>query len=92
MRDILGLVLQTLRQHQLYVKFSKCEFSLSRVGFLGHTVSTDGIYVDPQKVEAVPSSLPTHRYEFRGRNFSLRGVDCNDPHQIIQVCNTFDQV
>ena len=49
----LGLVLQTLRQHQLYAKFSKCEFWLSRVGFLGHVVSVDGIYVDPQKVEAV---------------------------------------
>ena len=34
----LGLVLQTLRQHQLYAKFSKCEFWLSRVGFLGHVV------------------------------------------------------
>ena len=49
----LGLVLQTLRQYQLYAKFSKCEFWLSRVGFLGHVVSADGIYVDPQKVEAV---------------------------------------
>ena len=42
----LGLVLQTLRQHQLYAKFDKCEFWLSRVGFLGHVVSTNGIYVD----------------------------------------------
>ena len=49
----LGLVLQTLRRHQLYAKFNKCEFWLSRVGFLGHVVSVDGIYVDPQKVEAV---------------------------------------
>ena len=49
----LGLVLQTLRQHQLYAKFIKCEFWLSRVGFLGHVVSADGIYVDPHKVEAV---------------------------------------
>ena len=48
-----GLVLQTLRQHQLYAKFSNCEFWLSRVGFLEHLVSDDGIYVDPQKVEAV---------------------------------------
>ena len=46
-------MLQTLRQHQLYAKFSKCEFWLSRVGFLGHVVSADDIYVDPQKVEAV---------------------------------------
>ena len=51
----LGLVLQTLRQYQLYAKFSKCEFWLSRVGFLGHVVAADGIYVDPQKVEAVAS-------------------------------------
>ena len=49
----LGLVLQTLRQHQLYAKFRKCEFWLRRVGFLGHVVSVEGIYVDPQKVEAV---------------------------------------
>ena len=49
----LGLVLQTLRQHQLYAKFDKCEFWLSRVGFLGHVVFADGIYVDSQKVEAV---------------------------------------
>ena len=43
----LGLVLQTLRQYQLYAKFSKCEFWLSRVGFLEHVVSADGIYVEP---------------------------------------------
>ena len=48
----LGLVLKTLRQHQLYAKFNKCESWLSRVGFLGHVVSTDGIYVNPLKVEA----------------------------------------
>ena len=35
---------------------------------------------------------PGHKYEFRGRNFSLRGVGCNDPYQIIRVFNTFDQV
>ena len=49
----LGLVLQTLRRHQLYAKFNKCEFWLSRVRFLGHVISADGIYVDPHKVEAV---------------------------------------
>ena len=49
----LDLVLQTLRRHQLYANFNKCEFWLSRVGFLWHVVSADGIYVDPQKVEAM---------------------------------------
>ena len=62
----LSLVLQTLRQYQLYVKFSKCEFWLSRVGFLGHVVSADGIYVDPQKVEAVANwEQPTTVTEVR---------------------------
>jgi hypothetical protein len=45
--------LQTLRDHQLYAKLSKCEFWLKRVMFLGHVISAKGIFVDPQKVEAV---------------------------------------
>ena len=39
----LRCVLQTLRKHQLYAKFSKCEFWLDHVAFLGHVVSKDGI-------------------------------------------------
>ena len=42
-----------LRDHQLYAKFSKCEFWLSEVRFLGHVISGEGIAVDPVKVEAV---------------------------------------
>ena len=49
----LRYVLQTLREHQLYAKFSKCEFWLDQVAFLGHVVSKDGIQVDPRKIEAV---------------------------------------
>ena len=47
------IVLQTLRQHQLYAKFSKCEFWLEHMTFLGHVVSKDGIQVDPKKIEAI---------------------------------------
>ena len=47
------MVLQRLREHQLYAKFSKCDFWLEQVGFLGHVVSKDGIAVDPEKVSAV---------------------------------------
>ena len=39
----LRFVLQTLRDHRLYAKFSKCEFWLEQVAFLGHVVSKDGI-------------------------------------------------
>nr|GFC99846.1 putative reverse transcriptase domain-containing protein [Tanacetum cinerariifolium] len=51
--DHLRTVLQTLRQEKLYVKFSKCEFWLSSVAFLGHIVSAEGITMDPAKVEAI---------------------------------------
>jgi hypothetical protein len=47
----LRIVLQRLRDHKLYAKFSKCEFWLDSVKFLGHTISKDGISVDPSKVE-----------------------------------------
>lgn len=49
----LRIVLQTLKDQELYAKFSKCDFWLSSVAFLGHIVSSEGIKVDPQKVEVV---------------------------------------
>lgn len=51
--DHLRTVLQTLRDHKLFAKFSKCEFWLRSVAFLGHIISSEGIRVDPQKTEAV---------------------------------------
>ncbi|XP_017621750.1 uncharacterized protein LOC108465869 [Gossypium arboreum] len=51
----LRVVLQILREKQLYAEFSKCEFRLREVTFLGHIVSTEGIRVDPRKIEAVLS-------------------------------------
>jgi hypothetical protein len=49
----LGLVLQKLREHELYAKFSKCEFLLKEVSFLGHIITNRGIAVDPSKVSDV---------------------------------------
>ncbi|KAJ4717010.1 Retrotransposon protein, putative, Ty3-gypsy subclass [Melia azedarach] len=51
--DHLRMVLQVLREKQLYAKFKKCEFWLHRIAFLGHVVSSEGISVDPSKIEAV---------------------------------------
>ena len=51
----LMIVLQTLREHQLYAKSSKCEFWLTKVRFLGHVVSASGVSVNSEKVEAVIS-------------------------------------
>ncbi|KAK8930595.1 hypothetical protein KSP39_PZI016329 [Platanthera zijinensis] len=49
----LHLVLETLRRNELYAKFSKCEFWLPSVEFLGHIVSGEGIAVDPVKIVAI---------------------------------------
>ncbi|XP_027155548.1 uncharacterized protein LOC113755883, partial [Coffea eugenioides] len=49
----LEIVLQILREYKLYAKFSKCEFWLEELSFLGHKVSKEGIAVDPAKVEAI---------------------------------------
>jgi hypothetical protein len=54
----LRIVLQCLRDHKLYAKFSKCEFWLNSVKFLGHTISKDGISVDPSKVQEVMDWKP----------------------------------
>jgi hypothetical protein len=62
----LRMVLQTLRDHQLNDKFSKSEFWLESVAFVGHVVSRNGIEVDPQKIEAVKQWFrPTSATEIR---------------------------
>ena len=54
------MLLGKLREHQLYTKFSKCEFWLKEVGFLGHIISGEGIAVDPTKVDTVTNwEVPT---------------------------------
>ena len=64
--DHLGIVLQLLRDHQLYAKFSKCEFWLTEVRFLGHIVSSSGVSVDLEKVEAMMSwERPKSVFEIR---------------------------
>ncbi|XP_071933774.1 uncharacterized protein [Coffea arabica] len=66
----LEIVLQILREHKLYAKFSKCEFWLDEISFLGHKVSKDGIAVDSAKVEAVMNwkqpETPTEIRSFLG--------------------------
>jgi hypothetical protein len=54
----LHIVLQRLRDHRLYAKLSKCEFWLREIKFLGHTISQDGISVDPEKVREVMDWKP----------------------------------
>ncbi|KAD7477060.1 hypothetical protein E3N88_00196 [Mikania micrantha] len=62
----LRTVLELLKEEQLYTKFSKCEFWLRGVQFLGHVINSDGIHVDPAKIEAINNwDVPTTSTEIR---------------------------
>jgi hypothetical protein len=62
----LRIVLQRLREHQLYAKFSKCEFWIKEVPFLGYVISPEGIMVGPDKVkEVLDWRQPTFMSEVR---------------------------
>ncbi|GKB01705.1 putative reverse transcriptase domain-containing protein [Tanacetum coccineum] len=66
----LKTILDLLKKEKLYAKFSKCEFWLKEVQFLGHVVNRDGIHVDPSKVESVKNwktpESPTEIHSFLG--------------------------
>ena len=52
-KEHLKIVLQELREHQLYAKFSKCDFFKDKIQYLGHVVTKEGIFVDPKKIKAI---------------------------------------
>ena len=66
----LKLILELLRDQKLYAKFSKCEFWIREVHFLGHVVNEKGIHVDPAKIEAIKKweapKTPTKIRQFLG--------------------------
>ncbi|KAL8114916.1 hypothetical protein AgCh_021664 [Apium graveolens] len=66
----LRIVLEILRQEKLYAKFSKCEFWLKEVRFLGHVIRNKGVEVDPAKIEAIINGerpkIPTEVRRFMG--------------------------
>ncbi|GKA17081.1 putative reverse transcriptase domain-containing protein [Tanacetum coccineum] len=66
----LKLILELLKKEELYAKFSKCEFWIPKVQFLGHVIDSQGIHVDPAKIESIkdwasPKS-PTEIHQFLG--------------------------
>ncbi|GKB22387.1 putative reverse transcriptase domain-containing protein [Tanacetum coccineum] len=66
----LKLILKLLKENELYAKFSKCKFWLSKVQFLGHVIDSEGIHVDPAKVESIKDwtspKTPTEIRQFLG--------------------------
>ncbi|GJZ30474.1 putative nucleotidyltransferase, ribonuclease H [Tanacetum coccineum] len=98
--EYLRLVLGLLKKEKLYAKFSKCEFWLREVQFLGHVINGNGIHVDPSKIEAVKNwkapRTPTEVRSFLGlagyyrrfiENFSKIAKSLTI---LTQKCKTFD--
>nr|GEW28205.1 reverse transcriptase domain-containing protein [Tanacetum cinerariifolium] len=62
----LKTILELLKKEQLYAKFSKCDFWLESVQFLGHVIDSEGVHVDPVKIEAIKNwAIPTTPTEVR---------------------------
>ncbi|GJV96338.1 putative reverse transcriptase domain-containing protein [Tanacetum coccineum] len=73
LQDHLRIILELLKKEKLYAKFSKCYFWISTVQFLGHVIDSQGIHVDPAKIEAVKNwASPTTPIEVR-QFFGLTG-------------------
>ncbi|GJU30579.1 putative reverse transcriptase domain-containing protein [Tanacetum coccineum] len=66
----LKIVLELLKKERLYAKFSKCDFWLDSIQFLGHVIDRSGVHVDPAKIEAIKSwvapTTPTEVRQFLG--------------------------
>ncbi|GJT01661.1 putative reverse transcriptase domain-containing protein [Tanacetum coccineum] len=78
----LKLVLELLKKEKLFAKFFKCEFWLQEVHFLGHVVNSDGIHVDPSKIEAVKNwKVPKIPSEIR----SFLGLTCKEQEEAFQT-------
>ncbi|GJW07527.1 putative reverse transcriptase domain-containing protein [Tanacetum coccineum] len=69
-RKHLKIILDLLKKERLYAKFSKCDFWLDSVQFLGHVIDHNGVHVDPAKVEAIKNwaapTMPTEVRQFLG--------------------------
>ncbi|GJU43330.1 putative reverse transcriptase domain-containing protein, partial [Tanacetum coccineum] len=68
--EYLKLILELLKKEELYAKYSKCEFWLSKVQFLGHMINSEGIHVDSAKIESIKDwaspKTPTEICQFLG--------------------------
>ncbi|GKC58429.1 putative reverse transcriptase domain-containing protein [Tanacetum coccineum] len=79
----LKLILRLLKEEKLFAKFSKCEFWLSKVKFIGHVIDNVGIYVDPSKIKSVKDwaspKTPTEIHQFLGSENCV--VYCDASHK-----------
>ncbi|GJU59439.1 putative reverse transcriptase domain-containing protein [Tanacetum coccineum] len=85
----LKLILELLKKEELYAKFSKCEFWLSKVQFLGHVIDSEGIHVDPAKIESIKDwaspKTPTKIRQFLGlAGYYRRFIEAEAAFQLLK--------
>ncbi|GJQ98399.1 putative reverse transcriptase domain-containing protein [Tanacetum coccineum] len=71
-KEHLKIILELLKKEELYAKFSKCEFWISKVQFLGHVIDSEGIHVDPAKIESNFNRLGISNVQQRGDSSIFR--------------------
>ncbi|GJR84857.1 putative reverse transcriptase domain-containing protein [Tanacetum coccineum] len=85
----LKTILELLKKEELYAKFSKCEFWINMVKFLGHVIDSSGIHVDPAKIEAVKNwASPTTPLEIR-QFLGLAGYYRRFIEGFLQIAKTY---
>nr|GFA67045.1 putative reverse transcriptase domain-containing protein [Tanacetum cinerariifolium] len=88
----LKAILKLLKKEELYAKFSKCKFWIPKVQFLGHVIDSQGIHVDPAKIESIkdwaspksPTEIRQFLVQFLGHVIDNQGVHV-DPAKIETV-------
>nr|GEX40684.1 putative reverse transcriptase domain-containing protein [Tanacetum cinerariifolium] len=83
----LKLILELLKKEELYAKFSKCEFWIPKVRFLGHVIDSQGIHVDPAKIKSIkdwasPKILTEIRYFLGLAGYYRRTVILHESHKL----------
>ncbi|GKF82111.1 putative reverse transcriptase domain-containing protein [Tanacetum coccineum] len=82
----LRIILELLKKERLYAKFSKCDFWIRIVQFLGHLINSQGLHVDPAKIEAVKNwtspTTPTEICQFLGLKY-IWGEDQESAFQLL---------
>nr|GEV84406.1 putative reverse transcriptase domain-containing protein [Tanacetum cinerariifolium] len=89
-KEHLKAIMELLKKEELYAKFSKCEFWIPKVQFLGHVIDSQGIHVDPAKIESIKDwaspKTPTEIRQFLGLAGYYRRTKCMvfTDHKILQ--------
>ncbi|GJX77276.1 putative reverse transcriptase domain-containing protein [Tanacetum coccineum] len=79
----LRIILELLKKEKLYAKFSKCDFWISIVQFLGHVIDSQGIHVDPAKIEAVKNWASPTTPAYKNKKY-IWGEDQESAFQLLK--------